>query len=56
MRVFAAVSGVVAPAHWGPGLGDFVLAALGRLFLVENIRESLEPKEQRGVPRAARNR
>ena len=49
IRVFAVVSGVVAPDHWGPGLGDFVLGALGRLFLVENIRESLEPKDQRGV-------
>ncbi len=49
VRVFAAVSGIVAPDHWGSMLGDFVLFALGRLFLPENIRESLEPKDQRGV-------
>jgi hypothetical protein len=49
VRVFATVSGVVAPDHWGPGLGDLVLGALGRLFLAENIRGSLEPKDQRGV-------
>ncbi len=48
-RVFAAVSGIVAPDHWGRLLGDFVLCSLGRLFLPENIRESLEPKDQRGV-------
>jgi hypothetical protein len=30
-------------------LGDFILCSLGRLFLPENIRESLEPKDQRGV-------
>ena len=49
VRVFAAVSGIVAPDHWGSLLGDFVLCSLGRLFLPENIRESLEPKDQRGV-------